>query len=73
MDDFGYTYTIISKSTMDTLFSNISDLRILGDLLNDVFFEYIATESQMKRLGACTLENEDYICIVKLNLGKSVA
>ncbi|MGJ8736327.1 hypothetical protein D9V96_015220 [Zobellia laminariae] len=73
MNDFNYKYTIISKNTRETLFANISDLNSAGSLINDDFFEYIATEAQMRRLGECTLQNEDYICIVKLSNVKSVA
>ncbi|MBT2161439.1 hypothetical protein [Zobellia barbeyronii] len=73
MNDFNYKYTIISKNTQETLFANISDLNSAGSLTNEDFFEYIATEAQMRRLGECTLQNEDYICMVKLNRIKSVA
>lgn len=73
MNDFNYKYTIISKNTQETLFSNITDLSKTGGLIYDDFFDYIATEAQMRRLGECTLQNEDYICIVKLNNVKSVA
>ncbi|MDO6518732.1 hypothetical protein [Zobellia uliginosa] len=73
MNDFSYKYTIISKNSGETLFRGITDLSKIGVLLNDDFFEYIATEAQMKRLGECKLENEDYICIVKLAHSKRVA
>ncbi|CAZ97702.1 MULTISPECIES: hypothetical protein [Zobellia] len=73
MNDFSYKYTIISKNSGKTFFREIMDLSKIGVLLKDGFFEYIAIEAQMKRLGECKLENEDYICIVKLTRGKIVA
>ncbi|WP_276166103.1 hypothetical protein [Zobellia alginiliquefaciens] len=73
MQNFKYTYTVKDKITGETLFSNINDLSKIGVLRNNDFFQYIATEAEMQRLGECKLANEDYICIVRLGNGRRVA
>ncbi|MUH37122.1 hypothetical protein D9O36_14815 [Zobellia amurskyensis] len=73
MQNFKYKYTIKDRISGETLFSEITDLSQLGSLFQSDFFQYISTEAQMKRLGECKLENEDYICIVGFGNSKRVA
>lgn len=73
MQDFEYKYTIKNRITGKTLFLEIDDISQIGSLSQDSFFQYIATEAKMKRLGECKLENEDYICIVRFGSVQKVA